>query len=186
MNARAVDDAVVELRHLRQAEWEDLGLALLTLGLAVGATQVLPPLALPLFLGGLLIGARGIRALWLRWDLVERLAEDRDAYVVSEVRDRGLRETTMERRRTFAAVIRASLHEPVDLGIALVRAELEALVIDLEDPELTLHPSAGVACFHLVTDFLGSPLLNLAIPPEELRSRIAPVRSGFTRGSDAA
>jgi hypothetical protein len=36
-----------------------------------------------------------------------------------------------------------------------------------------------VACTRLLTDLEGSPLLNPALPPEELRSRVRRIRSGF-------
>ena len=183
MYARAVEDAAVQLRDLRREEWEELGLGLLALVLAIGATKVSPVLALPLFLGGLVVVARGMRTLWRRWDLVERLSEDRDAYVISEVLARAARETTMERRRTFAAVIRTFLREPVDARIALAAEELEALAADLEDGGLALHPSSGVACFHLLSDASSSPLLRSGFTPEELRSRIEQIRSGFARRS---
>jgi hypothetical protein len=74
MYARAVD------------EWVGLGLAALSLGLAVAATQVRPSLAVPLFLGVFAVGTLGVRALWRRWELVERFDGESDAYVISEVR----------------------------------------------------------------------------------------------------
>ena len=92
----------------------------------------------------------------------------------------------MERRKTFAAVLRDSLKEPVDDHVAPAAAEVEALAADLENPDLVLHPSSGVACFNLLSDASASPLLNSACTPEELRSRIQRIRSGFTvspRGS---
>jgi hypothetical protein len=73
MYARAVDEAAARLRELRHEEWEELGLAAVALGFALAATQVLPRLAAPLFLGGLPLWALGVRALWRRWDLVDRL-----------------------------------------------------------------------------------------------------------------
>ena len=185
MYARAVEEAAVTLRDLRRAEWEDLGLGLVALGSAIAATKILPSLALPLFLGGVAIGARGLRALWLRWDLVERLAGERDAYVISEVLDRALRETTMERRRAFAAVIRTYLGDPENPRLRFLQAELEDLAADLENPGLTLQPSSGVACFRLLCDPLARGLLDPAVSAEELRARIAEVRLGLTRVPDA-
>ena len=64
MYARAVDDAAARLRDLRREEWSDLGLAGLALAIALGATEVYPDLAFPLFVGGVVVGARGIRAFW--------------------------------------------------------------------------------------------------------------------------
>ncbi len=57
--------------------------------------------------------------------------------------------------------------------------ELEALARDLDDRGLALDPAAAVACMRLLTGIEGSPLLDPALPPEDLRSRIYQIRSGF-------
>jgi hypothetical protein len=173
MYARAVEDASARLRELRREEWEQLGLAALALGVAVAATEVRPALALPLFLAGLVVGALGLRALWRRWDLVERLSGERDAHLIPEVLAYAAREATMERRQSLAALIRSRLNQPEPAVAARVNAaaeELEALACELEDGELTLDPACAVACMRLLSDPAGSPLLNQALPPEELRS----------------
>lgn len=189
MYARAVDDASARLRELRREEWEDFGVAALVLGLSLAATEVRPALAVPLFIGGLAVGALGIRALWRRWDLVDRLAGERDAYVISEVLAYASREATIERRSTFAAVIRDGLSRPgrvPDIRRAEVAEELEALASDLDDDELELDPASAVACWRLLTDVAGSPLLNVALTTEELRSHVVQIRSGFKRRRLAA
>lgn len=181
MYARAVDDAAARLRDLRREGWADLGLAVLVLGLAVGATQVRPTLALPLFLGGVFALALGVRALWRRWELVERLAGERDAFAISEVLEYASRETRMERRRSFAAVIRSTLNPPAlaaDRRLLGLADELEELASELEDDDLTLDPASAVACHRLLSD-PASPLFDPAVPPRELRSRIRQIRSGF-------
>jgi hypothetical protein len=182
MYARAVDDAAARVRELRQEEWQDFGLAALALGLAIAATQVHPALAMPLFLGGLVVGALGVRALWRRWDLVDRLSGERDAYVISEVRAHASREATMDRRRTCAALIRRRLADPGLAFEAWVRSaaeELEELASVLNDGELALDPACAVACMRLLSDLAESPLLNSELPSEELRSRVHQIRSGF-------
>jgi hypothetical protein len=182
MYARAVDDAATRLRELRHEEWEDLGLAALALGLAVAATQVRPALALPLFVGGLAAWALGIRALWRRWDLVDRLAGERDAHVIPEVRNYALRETSMERRRGLAAYVRRTLQESAlarETRVMAAAEELEALASELEDDKLVLDPASAVACVRLLSDVAGSPLLNRGLPTQELRSRVSQIRSGF-------
>ncbi len=189
MHARAVDEASSRLRELRQEEWQDLGLAALSLGLALATTQVRPALAMPLFLGGLVVGVRGMRALWLRWALVERLASERDAYVIPEVQAFAAREATLDRRHTYAAQIRGELQQT---GLAdgarvmLAAEELEALACELEDDELALDPATAVACMRLLSDPSTSPLLNPALPPEQLRSRVRQIRSGFEAKPAAA
>jgi hypothetical protein len=182
MYARVVDDAAARLRELRREEWEDLGLAALALGLAIGAAQVRPSLALPLFFGGVAVGFLGLRALWRRWDLVERLAGERDAYVLPEVLERASREATIERRQTFAALIRSAFRQPVlgfEARLTAAAEELEALASELEDEALVLEPASAVACARLLSDVAGSPLLNRELPPELLRSHVRQIRTGF-------
>jgi hypothetical protein len=182
MLARTVDEASLHLRELRHAEWEDLGLAAAALAAALAATIVYPPLAMPLFLGGLAVGALGVRAMWMRWDLVDRLAGERDAYAIAEVRSRAEREASLARRRVYAALIRATL-EGQRLGQKELSAtaELAALAAELEDETLQLDPAAAVACMRLLTDIGSSPLLNPSHPANELRSRVAQIRAGFSR-----
>jgi hypothetical protein len=183
MYARAVDDASARLQDLRQEEWHELALAAFALGLALVATQIHPELAMPLFIGGVVLGARGVRALWRRWDLLDRLAGDRDAYTIAEVRSYASREATMERRHHFAAVIRGALahpHPAVQARVSSVAEELAALVCELDDSSLGLDPACAVACARLVSDPAQSLLFNPALPPEELRSRVHQIRSGFT------
>ena len=179
MDARAVDEAASRLRELRREEREDLGLAALALGFALTATQLRPTLALPLFIGGLGVGALGLRALWRHWDLLERLAGERDAYVIPEVRSRASVEATLERRSSLAALIRSRLREPVEARIVAAAAELEALAAELDDDELALDPACAVACMRLLSDLAASPLLNPQLPPEDLRSRVRQIRLGF-------
>jgi hypothetical protein len=180
MLARTVDEASLQLRELRHAEWEDLGLGAVALASALAATIVYPPLAMPLFLGGLVVGALGVRAMWMRWDLVDRLAGERDAYAIAEVRSRAERDATMGRRRTYAALIRSTLEGRRLAGQELPAAqELAALAVELEDETLQLDPAAAVACLRLLTDGDASPLLNPSLSAEELRSRVVQIRAEF-------
>ncbi len=177
MYARAVDDGAAKLRALRHEEWEDLGLGAVAVVLAVVATQVWPELALPLFVGGIAVGVKGVRAAWRRWDLVDRLAGHVDAYVIPEVLAYALRHASMERRRTFASFIRSRLLTS-DARIAAVARDLEALATELEDDSLALDPAAAVATMRLLSE-PESPLLDRAAPTDELRSRVLQIRSGF-------
>lgn len=182
MYARAVDQADSRLQELRQEGREELASAAVALAGAVVAAEVLPALAAPLFIGGLAVGALGVRAMWRRWDLLERLSGERDAHVIAEVRALASREATMERRETFAALIRGRLAEGplADARVLAVADELEALASQLEDGDLTLEPASAVGCMRLLTDIAQSPLLNQALPAEDLRSRVRQIRSGFT------
>jgi hypothetical protein len=182
--ARAVDQADARLRELRQQERGELGLAAAALAASLISTEVLPEVTAPLFIGGLVLGLLGLRTLWRRWDLLERLSGDRDAHVISEVRALAARETTMERRQSFAALIRIKIREAElcsDPRLLPVAGELEALASELEDAELTLDAAAAVACARLLSDVAQSPLLNRTLPAEDLRSRVVQIRSGLGR-----
>jgi hypothetical protein len=180
--ARAVDQADARLRELRDEERGELALGAAALAASVVAAGALPELAAPLFIGGVVVGLLGIRALWRRWDLLERLSGERDAHVISEVRAVAAREATMERRQCFAALIRSRVNEArcvSDLRVLAVADELEALASELEDQGLTLEATSAVACARLLSDVAGSPLLNHALPAEDLRSRVRLIRSAF-------
>ncbi len=186
MYARTVDESASRLRELRQQEWSDLGLGALALALSLVSTSLLPELAVPLFIGGIAVGALGVRAVWYRWVIVDSLVGERDAYVISEIRERAEHETTMQRRRVLAVGIRSWLREPVSDSIRGAAAELEALAAELEDDRLTLEPGCAVACRRLLSDPERSPLLNPAFAPEDLRSSVSRIRSGFTSRARAA
>jgi hypothetical protein len=181
MYARAVDEAAASLRRLRREEWEDFALALLALSLALAAAEAHRALALPLFLGGLYVGGKGLGALWHRWDLVDRLSGDREAYSIAEIREYASEQATGERRRGYAALIRRSIrHRSVcDPRIVLVTDELEGLAAELEDVALTFDPASAVACRRLLTEPLESALLDSDASAEDLRASIRRIRLGF-------
>ena len=99
MVARAVDDAAARLRELRCEQLADFGLALFVLALALAATGLRPEFALPLFLGGVFALVAGMRAVWRRWDLVDRLASDCDGRTIPEVGAYAERQAGLPRRR---------------------------------------------------------------------------------------
>jgi hypothetical protein len=189
MDARAVDESAEQLHALKQVEIADVGLAVAALAFAVAAAEYRPAFALPLLLGGLFIGACGMRALWRHGELVQRLARDRDAYAISEVRAFASSMATTGRRRAFAAAIRHRIR--VEEGcfrnrIGPVAEELSALASELEDDELVLEPFSAAACGRLLSDFAWSPLLNEALPVEDVSSRVHQIRSGFRPRGAAA
>lgn len=177
MYARAVDDAASRLRELRREEWEGLALGALALALALCATQVRPSFAVPLFLGGLIVGGRGLVAGVRRFDLVDRLADERDAYVIAEVRSHAAREATMARRRDCSSTIRwllAMQGEGSD-GLSGLAGALELLATELDDTGLELDPACAVACARLLDDEE-----SLLRDGASMRARVDRIRAGFT------
>jgi hypothetical protein len=179
----ALDEASTRLVELRHDQWGDFGLAAAALALALVASVLHPAFALPLFLGAVVVGALGMRALWRRWELLERLAGEPHSYVIPDVIAYARRETTMERRHNLAARLRRLLTEPglaSDSRTRSISDDLEALASELDDDTLALDPASAVACARLLGDPAKSPLLNPSLPPDSLRSRISLIRSGFT------
>jgi hypothetical protein len=187
MYARTIDQAALRLRELRREERQDFGLAAIALALAMVAAQAHSAFAVPLVVGGFFVGFLGVRALW-RWaDLIDRLAGERDAYVLPEVLEHASREATLESRHLYAALIRGRLGDSSREIEARVRAaadELEGLAADLDDETLVLEPAAAVACSRLLSDVTESPFLTSTLSPELLRSRVRQIRTGFRPASE--
>jgi hypothetical protein len=181
MVARAVEDVGRRLKDLQREEWEDGAVGAAALVLAVGASVVLPALALPLFAGGLFLTWRAVIAGWRRWDLVDRLLVERDAYTIPEVRLRAEREASMANRRSLSRVIRARLELAENPRVAANAGLLAALAEELADPELELDPVCAAACSRLLLDDVASPLVNPTLPADDVRSRLVQIRLGFRR-----
>jgi hypothetical protein len=181
MYARTVDEAAARLGELRREEWARFGLALAAMALALAAAQTHHTLTMPLFLGGLVVGALGVRTFWRRWDLVDRLSAEPDAHAIVEILDYASREATLERRRGYADLIRRRLRDGSAYDTRLERAadELDELACELEDSRLTLDPACAVACRRLVSDPAESALFDQGVSAEELLASIRRIRFGF-------
>ena len=68
MHARAIDEAQARLFELHNDEVQDIALGVVALSASLASTAFFPPLAVPLFVGGVTMGMLGIRALWRQWD----------------------------------------------------------------------------------------------------------------------
>jgi hypothetical protein len=182
MTAQALKDELL-LRELRQDEWADLALAALAMGLALAASFLYPPLALPLFVGGLASVVLAGRAFVRRLELFDRLLLDRDAYAIPEVRRRVEEIASMESRRALAHAVRATLTPAPGYScsprVAAVADELRALAGELEDETLSLDPACAVRCHQLLHYYEESPLLNYLLPEQDVQVWIRRIRCGF-------
>jgi hypothetical protein len=176
VHTHALIEAETRLAELRRDELQQLGLGALALGASLAMTAAYEPLVGPLFVGGMAMWLLGIRSLWRRWDLVDRLADDRDAYVISAVRAYAARDTRMDRRHANAASLRFWASQPdvtEDVGEQLAR--------DLDDADLDLSPASAIVCRRLLTDPTVSPLLNGSLAGN-LHDTIAEIERGFSAG----
>jgi len=179
MIASAVEEANGRLHDLRREEWEDGAVAAAAFALAIAASAIRPAFALPLFVGGAFVACRAVLAGWRRWDLLDRLVGERDAYAIAEVRTRAEREASMANRRSLSRAIRWRLERGADPRIADNADEFAALAEELLDPQLEFDPACAAACSRLLTDGATSPLINSALPAEDVRSRLVQIRSGL-------
>jgi hypothetical protein len=185
MVARAVEKSALELKELRREEIADGALAALVFGLSLAATQsAARDLAFPLFAGAVFVLVRFVHASLVRWELVQDLLLDRDAYAIPEVRDRAEQLSSLQSRHGRAATIRHLVEagrDGVILGgrVAACAEELSALADDLDDAELELDPLAAVLCDRLLVDGGESALYDPALPAEALAGQIRRIRSGF-------
>jgi hypothetical protein len=175
VQARAIIEAEARVAELRGDEWQQLGLAALALSASLVMTVAYEPLVVPLFFGGMAMWLLGIRSLWRCWDLVDRLADDRDAYVISAVRAYAARDARMDRRHANAASLR---YWASQADLTEVVAELEQLARDLEDADLDLSPACAIVCRRLLTDPTVSPLLNRG-GTSDLHETIVEIERGF-------
>jgi len=86
MTAREIDETAVRLRELRADLVANLALAAIAFGLALGASTLWVPFALPLLAGGLTATVLGMRAFVRRSFLLDDLAEEPDAHSIPAVR----------------------------------------------------------------------------------------------------
>lgn len=183
MYARQVEEQSTELHALKRDELELVGLTVLCFGLALAA-HGRPAIALPLLAAGLGGAALAVRAFWRRWDLVDRLLMEREAYEIAEVRTRAQSLALMENRRSLASSIRWRLEhacafkEP-DGRLLRVVPELAALANELDDETLELDPLRAVECERLLTDGVTSPLVDATASTEDLFAWICRIRAGF-------
>jgi hypothetical protein len=181
MVARAVEAADRRLHHLRQAGRQDGALAAAAFGLAVVASTFHSSFTLPLFAGGWIFAWRTVRHAWRRWDLLDRLLVEPDAYVIPDVRRRAERQAGMANRRSLSRSIRFQLELGTNPRVVSAAGELAGLADELDDAQLELAPACACACRRLLNDDLASPLINSGLPADDVRSQLRQIRGGFHR-----
>jgi hypothetical protein len=179
MTARAVDEARDLLRDLKHEQWLDDAAAAVMIASSLVLLTPRPDLALALFAAGAFLAFRGAVATWRRWDLVDELVTEPDAYTIADVRARAVAEASAGNRRTLSSVIRWRLDRGADARVAAAATELAALADQLDDPALDFDPVCAAVCGRLLRDANASPLINDALPADDVQSRIVQIRNGF-------
>ena len=190
MYARQVEEQSTELRALKHDERELTVLTVLCFGLALAAHGK-QTIALPFLVAGMSGAALAVRALWRRWDLVDRLLLIREAYSIDEVRIRAEHAALLENRQLLASSIRWQLEHFADFmepsgrfwGIA---PELAALASDLEDKTRALDPLRAVECERLLRGGLTSLLVDDTASAEDTLAQVHRIRAGFALGDLAS
>ena len=184
MDARSIEEAGRELGLRRWEECADAALAIVAgaLALLFGSRAALA-LAIAAFALALVAAAR-------RYLLVERLALDRDAYVIGAVRRYGCRLTSRRTRERLSRSLRSLVVERWRGGFCIVpgrvaafAAELEQLARELADAECEVEPVSAARCLRLLSDGGESPLLNPAVPVEDLRAALLRIEGGIRRAA---
>jgi hypothetical protein len=183
MYARQVDEQSTELHELKHDELELAALTVLCFGLALAA-HGRPTIALPLLIAGMAGAALAVRAFWRRWDLVDRLLLERDAYEIDEVRERAEHTALLENRRSLASSIRWRLEHATAFAepegrLLLLAPELGELADELDDETLDLDPLRAVECERLLSDGLASPLVDATASVDDVFAWIRRIRAGF-------
>jgi hypothetical protein len=183
MYARQVEEQSTELDELKRDELELVGLTALCFGLALAA-HGRPAIALPLLAAGLGGAFLAMRAFWRRWDLLDRLLLEREAYLIEEVGRRARHLAELDNRRSLAASIRWRLENASALRDSTGRLhrlapELAELARELDDESLELDPLRAVECERMLTDGTSSPLVDGLTPVEDVLARILRIRAGF-------
>ena len=187
MNTREIEAAareVVALRHLASAQFA-LGLAAaLTAAVTVAVdARLAAALGAGVALEVLLAAASAAR----RRALVAALAVSREAYVIPEVRRYGEQLTEIGARRALSRSIAAVLRAAATDGAGVYLADrvvsqapaLAGLARALVEPDNLVDPTAMAACEQLLTDGRMSPLLNPALPPDELDAALRRIHGGI-------
>lgn len=155
---------------------DEAALAAVAFAAAFAATHLRPALALPFLLGGVTAISLGTRAAWLRWDVIDRLLLDRDAYEIPAVRKWAERSASMKNRHRLAAVYRRITPEPAARACGLAD-DLEILARDLDDEKLELDPLAAVMCERLLSE---GPACLAPASVVDTRACIRRVEAGFS------
>jgi hypothetical protein len=183
MVARDVEQAAAALRALRHEEWGRTGLVVLFFALAVAASAMLPSLAVPLLVGGLTAVVLAIRVFWRRWDLLDRLLLERDAYTIAEVRHRAEQVATLRSRGAMASAIRRLLTAPgieTPSWVVVAAEDLQALAEELEDDDLSFDPVCAVLCARLVAGSGSNHTLSgVGQSPQDVTARVRRIRAGL-------
>jgi hypothetical protein len=187
MNARELETVGALLERRRSRAREEGLIAVLCVALAAASAPIVLGVTVALLAGA--AGAAFLSAVnhLSRKDTIARLALDPSAYAIEEVRRYGERLVHPAQRERLASWLREIVREAPIAGnwylsdrVLLHRGQLESLAAELAASWAHVRPASAVACHHLLTHAVESPLYNEAVPAEELPALIERIRRGIS------
>lgn len=190
MDARAIEQASRELELRRLDELANAALALVAAALAALSALFESQVALVLAIGAVFAAVLAVVAAVRRHWLIECLALDPDAYGIAAVRRYGCRLTSPRARKRLSRSLRTLVADPWRCGPCIrptrvepFAADLLELAHELEDTGIEVEPVSAAGCLRLLSDGAESPLLNPALPIEDLWAALLRIRGGIHRAA---
>jgi hypothetical protein len=188
MTARELDRAASQLEHMRHQRRARLLMSVAAAALAAAAFVVSNTVAISLICGLACLLMLALVDTIKRRELIERLALNRSAYSVPEVRRYGHRLVVLSGRRRVAAALERVLTNAGAPGsyyladrVHACRHEISALVEALRAPDTRAEPTSIALCWRLLKSAADSPLYNWRLPAEDLRLAFRRVQAGIRR-----
>jgi hypothetical protein len=186
VDARSIEQFEREVTVQSRHEFADAGLALLIGALAGLAILIDTRLAFALVGGAAFALVLALVAALKRRSLIHRLTLERDAYVIPAVRRYGRRLTRQRARKRLSRSLTSLVADPwrsapyvVPTRVVAFADDLEEIARELGEADTEVDPVCAAACLRLLTEGANSPLLNPALPVEDLRAALMRIRNGI-------
>ena len=186
MTAREIDTAASQLEQIRDQRRARLLVAAAAAGLAASALPVSDALAVALVCGAAFLLVLAIVDTLRRRDLIFRLALNKHAYAVPEVRRYGNGLVAPSGRRRAAEALERVLRNAGSPGsyylagrVRACRREIRELAEALRAPESQVEPTSLAMCWQLLCSGVDSPLYNWHLPAEDLRMTVRRIHAGI-------
>lgn len=186
MTAREVEAAKARLDRMAQRRHTWLLAGGVLVAAAAAGLFVAEWLAVGILAGGCCVASMGLLQSFLRHNLIQELAVEPQAYVLSDVRRFGAGLVLQARRRRLAASLDRVIENAGQPGtyyltdrVEAYREQIRSLARAFRAPSCEVDPTSAAICLHLLTSAADSPLYNWQLPPESLGSALLRIRAGI-------